>query len=124
MSKNQQRTKSGRAIQPPAVSTATQLPTLDAREITTGPMGPATSGKKRLAQFSVPVGEVNDREYCSPRIDITLRGRRARALQRLFQGLRGKELVGGLFVQSPVDVVRWICDQVANATEGQAVNGR
>lgn len=63
-----------------------------------------------------PVGEIDPDCYVGNHVDVHLDHRQKVAMRRLLNGMLGQKLANGRLVQTYGDVVRHICDRVAEAT--------
>ena len=64
--------------------------------------------------IELPVEPLDPDAYLKRHIDLQLNRRQASGLRRLFDGLhrRGTKLANERYVQSPVDVIRYVLEQV------------
>ena len=71
------------------------------------------------AVVTFPVGEIPDGVYLTAHIDVQLDGEQRAAMRRLLEGFsdRPQRLANGRFIQNGADVVRYLCEQVAEAVE-------
>lgn len=69
------------------------------------------------AVIKVPIGEVPKGVHFPTHVEVQLSPRRARAMKRIFQGIRGEPLEARGVVTSHNHVLLWVLDRVAELTE-------